>query len=85
MKQIVHFYFFYSRSAGATLFNLLTGKFPYDCLKNSPKVENEIQSNIRSLKLSDNGKSALGYMLTTESTKRFSTERLKDHPWFHEK
>ncbi|XP_017461809.1 PREDICTED: probable serine/threonine-protein kinase DDB_G0277165 [Rhagoletis zephyria] len=76
---------FHEKSAGATLFNLLTGKFPYDCLKNSPKVENEIQSNIRSLKLSDNGKSALGYMLTTESTKRFSTERLKDHPWFHEK
>ncbi|XP_017490615.1 PREDICTED: aurora kinase B-B-like [Rhagoletis zephyria] len=73
-------------SAGATLYHLLTGKFPFDASKSNPKVENEIQGNVRALKkVSDNGKSALGYMLTTFSDKRFTVERLKEHPWFHEK
>lgn len=72
-------------SAGATLFHVLTNKFPYNCSKNSPKIENEIQRNIRSLKVSDNAKSCLGFMLTTDATKRISVESLSSHPWFVQK
>ena len=52
--------------------------------KNNPKIENEIQGNVRAMKVSDKAKSALGFSLTTESTKRFSVDKLKNHPWFKE-
>ena len=71
-------------SCGATIYFLASGKYPYEFGKENPLIEDEIQHNVRYLKLSKEAQSLLGNMLTTNSTKRMSVDKMKNHPWLME-
>lgn len=71
-------------SYGATLYNLLCGRYPYDPTIDNPNIEKEIQSNVSSLPVSRHCNWVLHHCLTTMSAKRVSIERLGQHSWLME-
>ncbi|KAI2807279.1 hypothetical protein BLOT_009242 [Blomia tropicalis] len=72
-------------SFGASLYFIVSKGYPFQNSGNTTNIEDEIQGNVLKLKLTKEGMSAIGNMLVTDSTKRISIDKLKDHPWFFEK
>ena len=67
-------------SFGATIYFLITGQYPYQN-RDNPQIEDEIQKNVRRLDVDSKAQNLLGHCLTTNSTERFSVEKLLNHPW----
>ncbi|UXI22627.1 hypothetical protein NH340_JMT08570 [Sarcoptes scabiei] len=68
-------------SLGATIYFVLTRKYPYDFSMENPKLEEEIRSNVKRIKLSKRCRNFLRQTLCTDSEKRIKFDFLSRHHW----
>lgn len=70
-------------SYGAVIFSMITiFDYPYNWKVDNMKVEDEIRNSVQKLDISEEGKSFLNSLLTTNAIVRLTFDKINSNPWF---
>nr|XP_027197357.1 aurora kinase-like [Dermatophagoides pteronyssinus] len=68
-------------SFGASIYYILTKKYPYDFSRENPRIEEEIQTNVRQTKTSSQCQNFLSRILCSNADQRIKFDKITGHPW----